>query len=425
MMGLPDGMARLLRPEAMQELVDRADAEPASLIPSYVRYKPGTGAVVAYHDTNNRFAGYVRWTTCADRARTTYAKAMTMRPTESAFGPSVTLLADGQTVWFGFPNDAKLRKLAWLTSTRKLKRTLEPILGNDQRIRARKSSLRLVRYKPERRLVARAGIVIARQDVDEHREMYVRYTADRSAAFVHRVQSHLRHQGLHVPEPVALLMDGALHVELEIPGTPVLAAVDAAGVDPGAVADTVRMLHLTPPPPGLGIVEVAETVDRAKAALDQIVTYDPGLVGAAVEVRRRIVHSAPLSGTVCLIHGDLHFNQFVLGSTGVALVDLERAALGDPLADIGRLSAHAFAMRVRRPDESPASIGAFTREIVDLLGKAGSESRLGFWIAAALVDQALLVCRHLEDDWQTNAERLLIAARRLSRDPWKTFEAVA
>ncbi len=65
------------------------------------------------------------------------------------------------------------------------------------------------------------------------------------------------------------------------------------------------------------------------------------------------------------IHGDFHIGQIMVGADGrVALVDVDRAGIGDPLDDIATFIAHLFDFTRRRPNPAASKL------MMDLLDAA-------------------------------------------------------
>jgi Phosphotransferase enzyme family len=96
---------------------------------------------------------------------------------------------------------------------------------------------------------------------------------------------------------------------------------------------SVVKLHALNPLPALPVFDpLAKITARSAAGLD------PGLcrlIDGALEVISRSPKAS------CVVHGDLHVGQFVLGSSETAwLVDLDDMALGDSESDLGNFAAH-------------------------------------------------------------------------------------
>ena len=116
--------------QATQRLVD-AGLDVTTASPDYVRHKPDQTTVIGYRFANavgETSRGYAVWCSDRDRASAIYAKALSLRPRDCALGPGVARL-DDKTVIYGFPNDARLRRLRWYSQPRKIKRSLHGLPG--------------------------------------------------------------------------------------------------------------------------------------------------------------------------------------------------------------------------------------------------------------------------------------------------------
>ncbi|MEP6299415.1 MAG: hypothetical protein ABJ382_18990, partial [Ilumatobacter sp.] len=179
-MSVPARLAELLDPEAAGAKFARSGFDVACVRADYVRYKPDDTTIVSYLLTTPRGAterGYVRWCTDTAEADHIAAKAATFRMTTSSLGGATTRL-DDHSVFYPFPNDARLRRMRWHTTPRKWKRTLEPLVPHPTQLSASRSSVDILRYKPERRVVVAAHLVTTNQ---LRRSVLVRYSTSNLA----------------------------------------------------------------------------------------------------------------------------------------------------------------------------------------------------------------------------------------------------
>ena len=204
----------------------RCGVDATEAVPEYVRFKPGESLLVSYMFSTPRGAerGYVIRCADSERARTLYSKACTLRPREALGGPGVVLI-DDHTVMYGFPNDARLRRLRWYTSPRKLKRSLDGLYADgrpagDQtarelKIRGSKSGSTVIRYKPERRVVC--DVTLRTRDGSDSR-VFLRYSTRGDAAVLAESALLLREAGLSAPAPLAQFEQGRVSVDTYMPG---------------------------------------------------------------------------------------------------------------------------------------------------------------------------------------------------------------
>jgi aminoglycoside phosphotransferase (APT) family kinase protein len=103
--------------------------------------------------------------------------------------------------------------------------------------------------------------------------------------------------------------------------------------------------------------------------------HEPGRVLAA-----RLEQTAPLSHSVGLVHGDLHYGNMLFSESEViAIVDWEIAALSDPLLDLGCLAVASI--RRKYPDE-PNPAGAVEIPPGELVAMYGVEPEQAAWFIA-------------------------------------------
>jgi Phosphotransferase enzyme family len=419
-----EAAARLLSAEAATDLLRRSGLEVQWVEPLYVRLKPPTGVLVGYRAGGRddagkplELTGYVRNLSGA-RARTLAAKWNRMRPTETPLGPGVRLLDDGHSVLFLFPNDARLRGLRFVADMQKLKRILgelRELSTGGFRVRGRRSAIAPVRYKPERRLVASADLRIAHGEETARRRVFLRFFPDARGAGVAEVAEALRYGGgaSLLPRPLGAVFDGRLFVEEWVPGPEVLDPVLDGTADGAELASALQRLHGTETPWILPERRPAALLSHLSQGLGVLATVEPSLRPAATALLEDLRGMVP-DPVTATIHGDLHLHQVVLGDQGPVFVDLERAAAGHPLQDVGELVAHLLELAEDRPDVR-SRILAFRDAFLDgwLLGRPLED--LPFFIGVALANRALLPFRRVEEGWRQLSQARMALARSVLR----------
>lgn len=397
--------------------------------PDYVRHKPGQCTVVGYHLTTADGAatrGYAIWCPDPTRATAIHAKALSLRPRPSAVGPGVLRLSDN-TVVYGFPNDARLRRLRWYTQPRKIKRSLACLPDVAEGISAHRTEVEILRYKPERRVVARIDLVSRSRTAVP---VVLRYTTRRDALARATIARALRRGGVATPAPIAQLEEGRVGIDEYAAGEQLRSLIDLGLVCPTATADAIQRFHGTVPPPACIHRSPSDELSQARRALAGLAEFHPTLSAQLAALAERLISAEPRQQRhPRLVHGDLHPKNLLGDPTGgdgnITFVDLERVALGQPATDLGRLLGHAKALEVRDPD-SHWSATEFARAVVDRY-RAGvpiPEPELRWYTAVALIDQAALVARHLEGDWRRSSGYLAaLAFRELDQQPAGTVSA--
>lgn len=396
----------LVDPPSLRDYLSAVGLDVEDATPTYIRYKPGTGAVVSvdlvHQGATHR--AYLRRAIDSTRAAEVVAKALTMKPMATELGASVRQL-DSHTTLFLFPTDAKLRRLRWVASGRKI-RWLVADTFDDGPYCGDASSISVLRYKPERRLVGRAVLVPKRGGAT--RSFVYRLAVDTGVTQLAAINQAARNAGIATPRPIATLQAGRFHLEEALDAIPLVDAVVAGWSDAAALAATMEQIGEVAAV-GLDVVTPAEDLAMVRRSLAAIGGYHAQLVEEIAVLERALVTNCPDGVPTAATHGDLHLGQFMVNDGALYLVDWERAAVGHRARDIGRVLAHPYALSVRRDDLPVAALASLVTAAVE-----GYRSRvrlldrdLGFYLAVAFVDQALLVSRHLEPDSGRRAALLI------------------
>ena len=391
----------------------------ATATPLYVRHKPGETTIIAYRfdlADGSSTHGYAHWCNDPARADQVLAKAQTLRPRPSLISNGLDRI-DGHTVLYSFPNDARLRRLRWYCDTRKMRRSLASLVDPDDLISRTDTTTGVLRYKPERRVVNHVSL---RTNAGAHRELLIRYTTKPHASELSQVARHLRANGISTPKPLAALEDGRVSVDEFIEGQQLQETIATGEANPEAVANSVARFHSVGLPARVTARTRSKELGRATGGLSGLAGWRPELAQAASSTAELLRRTQP---TACvrpsLLHGDLHSKNVLQTNQGLSFVDLERVSAGDPAIDLGYFLAHGIAQPIRYPELGPAS-ATFAYLVVDHYrqqSNAMSEAVLAWHTAVGLIDQALLVARHLDANWQTTTPRLLdMASATLSQN---------
>jgi aminoglycoside phosphotransferase (APT) family kinase protein len=114
-----------------------------------------------------------------------------------------------------------------------------------------------------------------------------------------------------------------------------------------------------------------------------------------------------------LAHGDLNAEQVVLGRSGPVLLDLDRARVDEPLADVASWVAHA---RSTTPgldaqaayDQAELLLGGYA----DAGGDVGDVGRLSALVALALLQRSVEPFRYRRPGWPQEVHDGVRAALR-------------
>lgn len=410
---VPEAVLALLDEDAATQRLLAAGLTIAKARPEYLRHKAGETSIVSYlFDTPDGGVGrgYVQWCARADRADEIHRKAATLRPRTSDVGVPIARV-DAHTVFYGFPNDARLRRLRWYSSPRKLKRSLASLAPGGERISKSRSSSTVLKYKPERRLVSKVELVTASGN---SQQLLLRYATARNAHRLAATALALTSGGVQTPTPLAQLDDGRVGIDSFIDGVELrtwLLTNDSAADE---LAESLLAFHATSPPTATPTRTESDDLANAVSGLEALRRLNVGVGDLVEPVATSLAAAEPRGRTTALIHGDLHDKNVMVNEQGVWFIDLERVAIGSPASDLGRLRAHALSLEVRQPGFSSRAL-PHAEHVIDRYRHASrgaaqraiGDAELAWHCAIALVDQALLVARHLEPGHETTARALL------------------
>jgi Phosphotransferase enzyme family len=251
----------------------------------------------------------------------------------------------------------------------------------------------LVRYKPGRRAVLRYRL--------DGRAVYGKLRADDAGAGHVALGHALLERGIATPAPLRYEANLRMTVHSEAPGTR-LSDLEGdeltAWMEP--VAAALARLHGANVP-GLPAHSPEQEIDELRAAAGTAAALLPhrrAEIGALAD-RVAAALAAARRATPATIHGSFHDDQVLVGDAGVVLLDLDSAAIGDPLLDVGHFASYL-------------SASGQTTARAAFLDAYGREAPL--FEAAALLRWSSLPFRRLEPGWPARMERRLeLAAARL------------
>lgn len=421
---MADPLRWLDGPFRLQSL--RACGVPAHASPraTYVRVRPGETAIVAFEvlaADGTAAPAYVRLPLSADAAAEAAALAdkwtrLNAVPAPADFGAGVRTLADLSGVLFFFPNDAGLRDLKDVVDLDKLKRVCGelPAFAGSLRIKGSGATLTPLRWKPERRFVARydAKTRTADDRAGPPIRAIVRFFPDDRGARLDALVRTLRAapEPPATPTPLGCAMEGRLYVESCAPGESLLATLDRDG-DPqaDACADAVLRLHAAPV---AGLPLAPDLRDEADDAARAIAAAAPALAARARDVAAAVRGLLPTDGPRGPIHGDLHPGQWIVSESGATLVDFERVAAGDPFLDVGNLVVEVALLARLAPRSAAPAFRFLLRFLATAAERGGSRDprAVHVFAAGAALRRAAVPFRRAEADAAASAEKLLATA---------------
>ncbi len=302
--------------------------------------KESTTLGLVLQDNQATTRAYIRCYVDPNRAQEVMAKRAHLKTHGDEFHQGVSLLSDGRSILYRFPNDGSLRQLGQSTDIDKLKRELgKANIFPGQMVRGRKSTIEVLRYKPEHRLLARLSLRLIREDRQKSEvEVFMRVFPDDRAEKIAKLSRHLRQQGLSdtIPIQIGTLFGGTVQLEDFCHGKELF--VSEPWPDPKDLADVVLKLgriEEAPCPPITISSLWAQRQEELRSLRDHVNDRQVAILEATIE--QCLGHfNDRYSGVT---HGDLHPRQFLIDDKSVILVDLERCALGHPAIDAGHFAA--------------------------------------------------------------------------------------
>lgn len=371
-----------LDPEAVRSALGEAfpDLVVAALEAAYVRYKVGTNVLVAWDVTTG--TGSERIT-----IKGFAGSPLRGRPVRDSRRAHLAVLWNGAARAMRLPLDLEMP-------------ALRSLLSHPRRAGLR--DVRVLHYRPERRLVARALLGDLEVLVKVYRPGDYAAARER-AGTVPASGACFRSQELVVslPELSANVYRWLPGESLDtVEGPAALAGARAAG------AALAGLHRLSAPPSWPARQSVAESL---REACEAISILDPGLCEPVRQLAGDLMATKPAPRAPRAVHGDFAAKQVVLGA-GVNFIDFDEAHAGDPEEDIGSFLAHAHRGALQGKTGAVPSTGAFLQGYEAVAGPTDS-GRVRRELAIALLKLAPEPFRYRWPDWPAAAARLVERAR--------------
>lgn len=419
------GLATLLDADAFAELLRVAVSglATATVRPVYVRYKPGTRCLVSY-ELDVAGARVLAHASAYASARRVSGKAPASPDVPRPLGAPRVAIEEQRIVVSLFPEDSVLKSLGRLWASTADSRLLKKVLPG--RPALWRGTLDVLAYKPGRRCVARltgahsARTILKAYTTSGFGRAWIGNKAFRSCGLMRVARLVGRSRRHHL-------------LALEwLPGDR-LADLIARGHADGdclrRVGVALAMLHGQP---GCGLS--AHGRDAGREALEAVArgigSLCPGLADRATRLAREIGSalarsSAESSAEDRPLHGDFYAQQVLVASETINVIDLDRASLGDPRADLANLAAHL---------ECDALDGGLAPAAVPSLRTAllAGYQEVAPWplagsidvhTAAALLRLAPRPFRTRQTDWPARTTAILDRAESLLADGTRAYRA--
>ena len=426
------GLRHLFDVQTVREQLNAAGADVEEGRVFYVRYKPNTNCVAAYEFTRKdpltgekESAYFYGKCSTSDDFTLALRKAQNHRWLDTRAGSPVIPFEAGNTLFYAFPNDARLNGLRLLETPKKLtqffQRYLPAYPAGEWRLSNAALKSEVVRYKPERRAVFLSRTkAIDRQDDDREKlRLYWRIYCDDQAGEVFRrmrfLSNNLAKSG-HLTTPLPLGFDSkAQFLMMEaIKGRPLVELLQEGGALSAVerTGEALVRLHVLadedlPSRSPEDYIRKASETDRMLAILS------PELADQSRRIFQRLRQTVPESkGRLGIAHGDFYYGQVLVERQKIGFVDFDRSHAGSPLIDLGNFIAHLKLLRLEnRLQEDPDRLAqGFLNAYVESGGETPEDMELSWWTALSLFLLAVGPFRRLEPDWPQMVRAILNAA---------------
>ena len=390
---LGERLARALEGDEVATVLSGLFANLTTCTPRYIRYKPGTSALVQYEVRLDGIDTLAHaWITAGRDAELAFERPSFQRLLGRARrrreGPEIraAYLPQLGALFQVFPVDRSLPGLVRAASARKVSRLLGRTVGG----------LRLIRYKPGRKALLR----YATEGECVYGKIYVRDARARAVT-----SAAVAEAGIRSPRPLVFLPEIGGVIFEEARGRRLADFRGSQRFTAGlpAAAGALAGLHAASVP-GLRRADESRRLLEAARLLGAIVPERGEAIG---RVAASLAPELAASDAGAAIHGDFYDDQVLVDGHAVTLLDFDEARLGDPLRDVGNALAHI----ARDGDEHARS--AFLDAYTSL--RPVDERRLMVFEAAALLELAIGPFRRLEPRWPEDVCRLVeLAEHRFS-----------
>lgn len=405
-------LASLLDPGEVAELIgDHSGAEGSEILDCrirHVRYRPHESCLVLY-DVDYRSLDQVN-------TKTLYAKHM------SATG----------TVLREFPDDPKLPAIRNLTDrdafTHDLSARLTSAGESGRKFKGLGRHARIIRYKPENRLIVRCRIRWRDGDSDE----------TPSTRCLLRFERRARSQRASIPSgsvtggmvnapslatpPILFQLPDLNCIGFEwVAGTKLSRLLkDAESRQAGLslAARALATLHEAPPTE-LPVGGWREQLRLATTWQTRLGGYPTDMQHQVNEAIRRLTElgQGTSAGPSGFVHGDFHQGQLLLVQDRPCVLDLDGAYHGETVADVGSFVGQLELLVLRGRLGAAATIGEqFLAEYENATERGLDRRRLDFWAGLTLLGLACKEMRRLKPDWHERTTAILAGClTRLAR----------
>ncbi len=370
----------------------------------FIKYKPGRSCRVSYRleVAGEEVDVCVRAYGVEDRDR--FLDERELPAVTGRLGWGCVALEDCAVLVSVFPNDHKLPALLRLMDDKDRRKLLGELLPDHAELGS--YSLQCLRYKPERRYLARLQAAHGTQAA-------VKWYTEKGYTRGKRHAEAFQSRGpLRVARPIGW-SDHNRAVAFEwLAGSPLMELCAARGIDcrPLTVAGAALAEVHEQKPAGLVCRSRADEVADLMSLSDALGSLCPYLAVRAECVARRI--AAQLSGAPAMhdsVHGDFSAKQTLVGPHEVGILDFDTAYYGDSADDLGNFIAQIerYALRGEISSSQAERLRDALLEGYGLATRRPLPQRIGLYTAIGLLRRTQYPFQVREPDWPQRTESLL------------------
>ena len=275
--------------------------------------------------------------------------------------PAIFLPDHGCLIEF-FPQDWKLTALRKACDTTEIAKL---ILGTSGDAAGVSCSATMLQYRPHRRCVFL--YTLKGPGAGDRHEVIGKVYEDGktpTATDVFNIQASLRgearERGLIIPRPLAVVEGHNVLLMEKIGGKDLKELLFDADDRVSMIRTAANALSKLHDLPFEGQVHsLPKHLARVRKHADRMFLVVPDLTTDLLELLDRLetLERRYPAGDRCLIHGDYNAGQILLDDDSVAIVDLDRASLGDPAIDVGNFLAQFPKDALRTGDDRLRDLG--------------------------------------------------------------------
>jgi fructosamine-3-kinase len=322
---------------------------------------------------------------------------------------TVAVLDDAALVLWPFPHDRVLPALSRLAEPHRRRELLTGLLPAAPQFWS--ARLHPLRYKPERRFV---GQLVAENGDVAALKCYTAADFERIAANSRLVAAT---GAVRLAPQVGQSRRHHMLAMAWLPGHTLEEAAQRPGFDPAAARGVGAALARLHRHNGAHPAQRFDAATALPAAAKSAAAVQPALADPVRQLAARLAEELATSpNPPALLHGDFSADQILLAESGPVFLDFDRAAPGDPAADLGSFMAQLEldVLLGHLPAQSAAALRAELLAGYQQAAPGGLPAGLSHHLAAALLQRAVHPFRTRRPDWPDLMSAIVHRAREIA-----------